>query len=187
MNPIGFFLLTIIFLTGFAGNAQEKFFTKSGKIFFKCTKSPLEKIEAVNKSGICVLDTKTGNLQFAVMMKGFEFEKALMQEHFNENYVESNKYPKADFKGQIVNNEEIKYNADGSYAAKVKGVLTIHGETKDVETSGIIQIKNGKLSATTDFIIQLSDFKISIPSLVSDKVSNTVSISVDCSLELLKS
>ena len=168
-------------------NAQDKFFTKNGKILFKCTKSPLEKIEATNKSSICVLDTKTGNMQFAVMMKGFEFERALMQEHFNENYIESSKYPKAEFKGQVINNNDIKYNADGSYTAKVKGTLTIHGETKDVETTGTMEVKNGKVSTNADFIIQLSDFKISIPSIVSDKISNTVNISVDCMLEPLKS
>jgi len=166
--------------------AQEKFYTKTGKIFFKCTKSPLEKIEAVNKSSICVLDTKTGNMEFAVLMKGFEFEKALMQEHFNENYVESDKFPKSDFKGQIVNNSEINYSKDGTYTAKVKGKLQMHGESKDVETSGAVIIKEGKIFTNALFTVLLSDYKISIPSLASDKISNTVNITIDCSLELLK-
>ena len=166
---------------------QDKYFTKTGKILFQCAKSPLEKIEATNKSTTCVLDTKTGNMQFAVMMKGFEFEKALMQEHFNENYVESTKFPKADFKGQLVNNNEIDYAKDGTYQAKVKGKLQIHGETKDVETNGTIVIKEGKISSNAVFSVLLSDYNISIPSLVSDKISNTVNITVDCSLEPLKS
>ena len=93
--------LVIIIITLFSAslaNAQDKFFTKSGQVIFS-SKTSLENIEAHNKSATCVLDTKTGNLQFAVLMKGFEFEKALMQEHFNENYVESHKFPKAEFKG----------------------------------------------------------------------------------------
>ena len=84
---------------------QERFFTKTGSISF-FSKTPLEDIEAHNRSVTCVLDSKTGNVQFAVLMKGFEFKKALMQEHFNEDYIESDKYPKAEFKGQIVNNSE---------------------------------------------------------------------------------
>jgi hypothetical protein len=167
--------------------AQDKYFTKNGKILFKCTKSPLEKIEASNKGTTCVLDSKTGNMQFAVLMKGFEFERALMQEHFNENYVESHKFPKAEFKGQISNNSEINYTKDGTYAAKVKGQLTIHGVTKPVETTGTVTVKNGKIIAVADFTVQVSDYNISIPSLVSDKISNTVNINVDCNLEPLKS
>jgi hypothetical protein len=166
--------------------AQDKFYTKNGMILFKCTKSPLEKIEAANKAATCVLDTKSGNMQFAVLMKGFEFERALMQEHFNENYVESNKYPKADFKGQVVNNSEINYEKEGSYPAKVKGKLQIHGETKEVETTGTVIVKGGKISTNAVFSVQVSDYKISIPSVVSDKISNTVSITVDCSLDPFK-
>lgn len=167
--------------------AQDKYFTKNGKILFKCTKSALEKIEATNKGTTCVLDSKTGNMQFAVLMKGFEFERALMQEHFNENYVESHKYPKAEFKGAVSNNNEINYSKDGTYPAKVKGQLTIKGITKPVETTGSVTVKSGKIIAVADFIIQLSDYSISIPSLVSDKISNTVNINVDCNLEPLKS
>lgn len=177
----------MVLLVGMFIHAQDKFYTKTGKVFFKCTKpSSPEKIEGINKSITCVLDTKTGNIQFAVLMKGFEFERALMQEHFNENYVESDKFPRSEFKGQVINNNEINYAKDGSYTAKVKGTLQIHGETKAVETTGTILIKNGKPELNADFQVLLSDFKISIPSLVSDKVSNTVDISLEEKLEPLK-
>ena len=180
------FVLAVASLLFFASlQAQEKYFTKSGKIGFY-SKAPLENIEAHNKSVTCVLDTKTGNLQFAVLMKGFEFEKALMQEHFNENYVESHKYPKAEFKGQIVNTGEINYSQDGTYQAKVKGKLTIHGETKDVETMGTITVKDGKMGANADFSVALEDYKIEIPKIVKDNISKIVKISVDCSLDPLK-
>ena len=165
--------------------AQDKFFTKSGRITF-FSKAPLENIDANHKSVTCVLDTKTGNMQFAVLMKGFEFEKALMQEHFNENYVESHKFPKAEFKGQVVNNAEVNYTKDGTYSAKVKGTLTMHGQTKEVETIGSVVVRSGKVQASAEFTVLLSDFKIEIPKVVRDNVSNTVKINVDCSLEPLK-
>jgi hypothetical protein len=169
-----------------AAHSQDKYFTKTGTIQFKCTKSPLEKIEATNKSMTCVLDTKTGNMQFAVLMKGFEFERALMQEHFNENFVESSKFPKSEFKGTIVNNNEINYTKDGVYPVKVKGKLQIHGTNNDVESAGDVTIKDGRILTTSVFTVLLSDYNISIPSVVSDKISNTVNIKVDCNLEPLK-
>ena len=169
-----------------AGSAQDKFFTKNGKISF-VSKGSVETIEAQHKSVTCVLDTKTGNIQFAVLMKGFEFRKALMQEHFNENYIESDKYPKSEFRGQIVNNGDVNYTKDGVYNVKVKGKLTMHGETKDVETSGTITVKGGKLNANTDFNILMSDYKISIPGVVKDHMDNNVKITVNCALEPLGS
>src|SRR5205823_7354571 len=114
----------------FGLHAQDKFFTKSGKIAFFSSAS-LEDIEAHNKTSSVLLDSKTGIIQFSVLMKSFEFEKALMQEHFNSDYVESDKYPKAEFKGTITNNASINYNKDGTYPAKIKGLLTLHGISKN--------------------------------------------------------
>jgi len=165
--------------------AQDKYFTKSGSINF-LSKGAIETIQANHRSVTCVLDSKTGAVQFAVLMKGFEFKKALMQEHFNENYVESDKYPKAEFRGQITNNGEIAYTKDGVYNAHVKGKLTLHGVTKEVEADGKITVKGGKLLANSDFTILMSDYNISIPKLVKENMSNTVTISVNCTLEPLK-
>src|SRR5574338_9183 len=114
---------------------------------------------------------KTGDLQFAVLLKGFEFKKALMQEHFNTDYVESDKFPKSEFKGQITNNSEINYAKDVSYTAKVKGQLTIHGETKDIESTGTIIVKAGNLQANSVFNILLDDYKITVPRIVRDNIS----------------
>ncbi len=180
-------LASALFLSAFALQAQDKYFTKNGTINFGATTPfSLEKVEGVNKSVTCVADIKTGNIQFAALMKGFEFERSLMQEHFNENYVESDKFPKAEFKGTIVDNANVNYLKDGVYAVKVKGKLSMHGETKDVETDGNITLKNGKITTTANFEVALSDFKVSIPTLVADKVSKTAKISVDCLLEPLK-
>ena len=184
MIKSGILVLTLMIAVN-VSYAQERFFTKSGKVSFY-SKAPLEDIEAHNKAVTAVLDTKTGNLQFALNMKGFEFEKALMEEHFNESYAESDKYPRAEFKGQVVNNAAINYAKNGDYPATVKGLLTIHGETREVQSVGKIMVRDGKLATDATFNIQLSDFKINIPKLVKDKISNTVKIDVACSLEPLK-
>jgi polyisoprenoid-binding protein YceI len=178
-------VLAAFILAATLTQAQDKYFTKSGKIEFY-SKAPLEDIEAKNKTAQVVLDTKTGALQFSVLMKGFEFQKALMQEHFNENYVESDKFPKADFKGTVVNNNAINYTKSGTYNAKVKGQLTMHGITKDVEASGTVKVDGGELKTASTFNVQLSDYGIKIPAIVKDKISNTVKIVVDCKLDPLK-
>jgi polyisoprenoid-binding protein YceI len=179
-------VVTALVLLASVSFAQGRFYTKTGKISFY-SKAPMEEIEGKNKTVTAVLDSKSGAIQFAVQMKGFEFEKQLMQQHFNENYVESDKYPKAEFKGSITNNSEINYSKDGTYTAKVKGQLTIHGVTKDVETTGTLKVNGGKIDANSTFNVLISDYKISIPSIVKEKVSNNIRIVVDCDLEPLKS
>lgn len=167
--------------------SAQRFFTKSGTIGFDATSSSSpERIEGMNRSATCVVDTKSGAIQFAVLMKGFAFERALMEEHFNENYVESHKFPKAEFRGKIKDIEGIDFSKDGTHTVKVKGDLTMHGETEEVETTGKLVIQGGKINATADFTVKLSDFNISIPGLVADKVSKSARISVACSLEPLK-
>ncbi len=185
MKTTRIFLATAFMLAAFAVNAQDKFYTKNGKIDFY-SKAPMEDIEAKNKTAAAILDTKTGAVQFSVVMKGFEFPKALMQEHFNENYVESDKYPKAEFKGAIVNNSDINYAKDGTYTARVKGKLTIHGVTRDVESTGTLKVDDGKINTNSSFNVLLSDYNIKIPAVVKDKLSNTIKVSVDCKLEPLK-
>ena len=179
--PIVFFLITC---SSILANAQNKFFTKTGKIHFNCT-GGIEKIEAINNSVTCVIDAQTGKMQFLVQMKGFEFEKALMQEHFNENYAESEKFPKALFSGSISNEKEINLSKDGTFPVKVVGVLNMHGQSKEIQANGTVTIMKGKVNIHSDFIITLSDFKILIPNVVKDKISSTVKISVHCQLDPL--
>ena len=174
----------LILIVAIAG-AQDKYFTKTGKINFY-SKAPLEDIEGKNKTVTAVIDSKSGAVQFAVQMKGFEFEKQLMQQHFNENYVESNKFPKGEFRGNITNNSEINYSKDGTYNAKVKGKMTIHGVTKDVESTGTVKVDGGKLDVNSNFNVLISDYNIKIPAVVKDKVSNTIRIEVDCKLDPFK-
>jgi hypothetical protein len=162
--------------------AQGKFYTKSGKISFFSSTS-LENIDAVNKTVVALLDTKTGDIQCVALIKGFEFKKAMMQEHFNgQDYIESDKYPKAEFKGQITNNSEVNYTANGSYSAKVNGKLTIHGVTKDIETTGTITVKDGKLAVNSVFNVLIADYNIIPPKLQRDNISKSIKVTVDCTL-----
>ena len=185
MKTRNFIVPAISFFLTIMVNAQGKYYTKAGRISFYSSTS-VENIEAINKGAVAILDSKTGDIQFAVLMKGFEFKKALMQEDFNRDYVESSKFPKAEFKGQITNNSEIKYSTDGNYTAKVKGMLTIHGETKDIETTGNISVKDGKVQVKSVFNIQIADYKITVRKLYKDNISSTIKITVDCSLDPMK-
>jgi polyisoprenoid-binding protein YceI len=186
MSKKNLIVLAILVVVSSVSFAQDKFYTKTGKVNF-LSKAPLEEIEGKNKTVTAVIDSKTGGIQFQIQMKGFEFEKQLMQNHFNENYVESDKYPKSEFKGTITNNSAINYKKDGTYTAKVKGQLTIHGVTKDVETTGTLKVNGGKIDANSTFNVLISDYNIKIPAIVKEKVSDSIKITVDCDLEPLKS
>ena len=180
-------LVLLLFFATLVVNGQSRFYTKNGKVSFNATSS-LEKIEATTEKATSILDMSTGALEFSVLMKAFNFEKALMQEHFNENYMESDKYPKSVFKGTIVNLSTLDLKKDGTFPVKIKGTLTMHGETKDVLADGSLTIKEGALVAgKSDFKVVLEDYKIEIPSLVKDKIAREVKISVDANYTLLKS
>jgi polyisoprenoid-binding protein YceI len=164
--------------------AQSKYFTKSGTITFR-SKAPLEDIEAKNQKATCVIDAKSGAMEVAVLMKAFEFEKALMQEHFNENYVESDKYPKSTLKAKIANIATVNFAKDGTYPVEIAGKLNMHGVEKEVAAKGTITVKAGKVSGISEFTVKLSDHNIEIPAMVKDKVSNNVKINVAFWLEPL--
>lgn len=167
--------------------AQDKFFTKKGLATFDATtKTSPEAIAGKHKSVIALLDTKAGSVQFSLLLKGFLFEKALMEEHFNENYVESDKYPKSEFKGDILDNGKVNYAQDGVYNVKVKGNFSLHGITKEIEVAGKVIIKNGMPRLVSSFPVALKDHNIKIPQLVGDKVADVAKVDVDCTLEPLK-
>ncbi len=172
--------LTVLFTT-VSANAQ-KVFTKNGNVSF-FSKSPLENISAKNNQVMSVLNISTGDMQFSVIVKNFHFEKSLMEEHFNENYVESDKFPKSIFKGKITDLSKIDLNKDGNYNVVVKGDLTLHGVTKNIAAPGMVIVKNGLISATSVFKIKLADYAISVPKLVKDNIAETIEISVNCSYD----
>lgn len=173
-----FLAVSLLLAVIFNASAQDRWYTKEAKVAFYCDGSA-EKIEAVTSKGVCVVDANTGQVEFSVLMKAFTFEKALMQEHFNENYVESDKYPKAVFKGTLLEPASVKWTTDGTYPVKIKGQMTLHGVTNEMTASATISVKGGKPSGTSTFIITLADYKIEIPKIVADKVSEKVRIVVD--------
>ena len=179
------FILVAAIALGTTALQAQILSTKSGQISF-FSNAALEDIEANHKSAVCVLDTKTGSVQFSVLIKGFEFENEEMQEHFNEDYLESDKYPKAEFKGQILNNSTVTYTKPNTYPVNITGQLTIHGVTKEVQSTGTIKVQEDGLIAASSFVIQVADYNIKIPSLVKDKVAKTVKITVDTKLTPLK-
>jgi hypothetical protein len=165
--------------------SQKRYFTKSGQINFAAG-TAAEDIDGINKAATSVFDAATGQIEFAVLVKGFEFKRALMQEHFNENYMESNKFPKSVFKGKIVNIDKVNFQKDGSYPVTVKGVLDMHGVKKEVETNSTLKVAGETVQSDATFTVLLADYKIAIPSLVKDKISQTVTIKVNCNYNVLK-
>lgn len=181
-KTILFLLIFILASTQFFG---QRFITKTGHVFF-FSEAPLETIEAHNKQVNAALDTKTGDLVFKVLMKSFIFEKALMQEHFNENYVESDKFPNATFKGKVTNLEEINFSKAGKHAAEVEGTLTIHGEPQAAKAIGEFEVTDDFIRGTAKFPIQIRNYNIEIPGAVAGKISEEVEITVDIKLEEYK-
>jgi polyisoprenoid-binding protein YceI len=177
------YLILITLSIAISGQAQ-KYVTKNGFIRFYSDAS-LEKIEAMNRQVNAATDVATGDFVFRVLMKSFTFEKALMQEHFNENYVESDKFPNATFLGKIINIKEVNFSKDGKYPVTVEGKLTMHGETKEVSEKGTFEVKEGKLIGKSKFTITLSDYKISIPTTSVNNISNTIEITVEVVLDKL--
>jgi len=176
-------ILLTIMASGFAGNASaQKYYTKNGSISF-FSKTSMENIKADNNQVLSVLNAQTGEIQFSVLIKSFHFEKALMEEHFNENYLESEKFPKASFKGTITDMSRVNFTTDGMYTVPVSGDLTLHGVTKKITTTGTITIKGGKLSALSRFFIKLADYNISIPSVVKDNIAESVEVTVNSSFD----
>lgn len=130
-----------------------------------------------------MLNTQTGQFVFAVLIKGFHFSSALMEEHFNENYLESNKFPKSTFNGKISNLSAVNFTKDGVYAVTVDGDMTMHGVTKKVSIPGSVTVKGGKVTAFSKFNVKLKDYNITVPSLVADKISEEIDVTVDCKYE----
>lgn len=160
----------------------QNYFTKNGKISF-FSKTSMENIDAVNNQAVSVVNTKTGDMAFSVLVNGFLFKKALMQEHFNENYMESGKYPKATFKGAVTDISKLNLAKDGSYAVSVTGDLSMHGVTNKVTVPATFVVKNGKLSGNTTFTVKLADYNISVPKVVENNIAKTIEIKVDCNYE----
>ncbi|WP_118972142.1 YceI family protein [Taibaiella koreensis] len=177
-------IVAMLCLTASLGHAQ-KWMTRTGKVSFFSSTS-VENIEAFNNEAASVIDAKSGDVAFIVPIKSFKFDKALMQEHFNENYMESSKYPKAEYKGKITNAADVNFSKDGTYNVKTTGKLTMHGVTKDVPATGTIVVKSGTATIKSKFMVAPADFGIKIPSVSASKIASKIEITVDSVLKEAK-
>ena len=158
---------------------SQSYNTRSGFIGFY-SKTALEDIRGENNQVYVIIDASKKNLAFAALLKGFIFPKELMQVHFNENYVESDKYPKTTFSGSYTG--DVSLDKDGVYKIIVKGNLTLHNVTRNIETPATLEVKAGHLLGVAEFKLKPEDFNIGIPSIVRDKIDKeiTVKINIDC-------
>lgn len=179
------FFITLLFLSNMAALVAQKYYSKVAQVVFT-SDAPLEKIEGKNTNGLVVLDAATSRLECSVLIKGFQFEKALMQDHFNENYMESHKFPKGVFKGTITNMQDIHLKKDGTYPVVVKGDLTLHGVTKSFAPTGKVIVKGGKITASSSFEILVADFNIEIPKVVRENIADKVKVTIQADLLVME-
>lgn len=179
MKKILFFSLLLVTAQNFA---QTKLITKTGKITFEASVPAFEEVKAKNESVTCILNAQTGEIASLALMKGFRFKVALMEEHFNENYVESDKYPKATFKGKIENFDLTKLSATAKDYT-IKGKLELHGKTKDITIIAKIKKTEAGVDIDSDFTVNTDDFDIEIPSVVSKKLTKKVAVKLDFTLK----
>ena len=158
--------------------AQKIYSTQTGQIKFNAS-TPLETVVAINNQVDSKMLDKTGQIVFSVLIKSFRFENQLMEDHFNENYMESSKIPKADFKGFITNIAGINFTKDGKYTANLAGTLTIHGVSQKVTASGSLQIAKGVPEISGDFKVKLADYGVT-GSYIGGKIANEAEVTVDC-------
>jgi hypothetical protein len=167
--------LLFILLSTAAAWSQSLYICRTGEASFY-SKAPLENIEAFNRNTTSILNTANGEIAFTVPIKAFRFEKELMQEHFNEKYMESDKYPLATFKGKI--NEKVDYTKNGVYKVTTTGKLSIHGVEKDRTEKGTLTVKDGNITIDAEMKVTLNDFNITIPKLVFENIAETVDVKI---------
>ena len=178
-------IVIAVFIAIAAGTSAQKYITRNGHIGFY-SHTPLEDIIADNNQVASILDIADKKMVFQALMKSFIFQKALMQVHFNEEYVNSEKYPKATFEGNIISPADLDLTREGDYDVKVKGNLSMHGVTKEVEEPGKIHVGKDEITANSEFTVQPEDFNIEIPSVVRGKIAKEITVKVDMKYSPMK-
>jgi len=169
------FVLLVVFCTENSVKAQNIWTSKNANIsFFSST--VVEDIEGKSKTASSALDVKSGNIIFKVYNNSFQFKKKLMQEHFNENYMESDKYPISEFKGKI--NEQLDISQSGARKVTIEGILNIHGVSKTYRTTADLVMENGGMTAKAVFKVKIADHNIKIPSLVFKNIAEFVDVRI---------
>jgi polyisoprenoid-binding protein YceI len=168
-----FFLISI--------NAQEKLSTSKCTIYFEASVPLFEKVEATNDAVYCTLIPEKSQITFTAVIKNFQFKRDLMKEHFNSNYMESDRYSKAVFKG-IIQKFDLNIVSEKEKDFLIKGKLTIHGQTRTIAVNAKIKKAGNGIQITSHFTLNTDDFKIEIPSIVIAKISKNVNTQIDCVL-----
>lgn len=164
---------------------QSIYISKSNTVSFFAGTS-VEDIDATNTKALSLLNITTGEITISIPNKEFHFKRSLMEEHFNENYMESDKYPKSEFKGKINNIEKYDLLTDGPFQVTVTGTLTVHGVAKERTLDVQVQRKDGKLQGETKFKVALADHKIDRPKILWEKMAENVDITASFIYELYK-
>ncbi|MEC3908367.1 YceI family protein [Tamlana sp. 2201CG12-4] len=174
-------LFIILLFWGFNLTSQNKYLTKTGHVSFEASVPSFEEVKAANKSATAIINTDNGQFAALVFVKGFHFKNALMEEHFNENYAESDSYPKATFKGNITSFSLNKLHTVSEF--KMDGELNFHGKTKPLKDLLIkIEKSNDTISLSGEFKVLASDFDIKIPKIVSNKIAQDINVSFNFTL-----
>lgn len=161
---------------------SQKMITRSGEIKFEASMPAFEEIASKNNTASCLFDAATGEIAVLALVKGFRFKIPLMEEHFNESYIESDQFPKATFKGKVSNFGTSKVTSTKT-SFDVEGDLTLHGVTKKVKTKITFVQSGEKLISTCTFKVKPSDYNIKIPSVVKSKIAESVEIALKFDLE----
>lgn len=158
-------------------SAQQRYMTKQAQITF-FSEAPLENIDAKNNKASSILDLSSQAVAVSMDIKDFKFDKSLMEEHFNENYLESDKYPSATFSGKFISESPIEETTIGKFPVNVEGDLTIHGVTKKITAEGFVEVTATRIIASTGFKIAIRDYEIDVPKLVIKNIAEIVDVSV---------
>lgn len=176
-------ILSLLSVVTFAV-AQKKKITTSAAIAFDATTPKDALPKADNKTVIASLNDKTGETAFEALVKSFTFSNPMMQEHFNgADWMDSEKFPKAIFKGKITNLAAVNFKKDGTYNAEVTGDLTLHGETKAVKTTASITVKGKQVTTTSSFDVALADYKVNGPAIAAGKLAKVAKVTVTASFK----
>ncbi len=175
------YLLFLIALTsGMLGQTgPSTLYVSKNAVVTIYSKAPLEDIEASTSTGKAVYNASTGELAFDVPIRTFKFRKSLMQEHFNENYMESDKYPNATFRGNV--NEKVDLTKNGTYPVSATGSMDVHGVKQNRTIKGTLIVNNGAVSMQSEFMVRCADHNIEIPKLVFQKIAETIKVNINAS------
>ena len=173
-----FVLLFLAIASAASAQAPNAWAATNGQISF-FSETPVENIHATNSEVGSVLEPATGKIVFRAVMKKFMFENATMQEHFNDNYMESARFPNAEFDGVIVNHQNIDFTKRAIVSVTVKGKLTIHGVTREVEMPAKLDISADRIRAYTSFNVRLEDYNIRVPDMVVTKIAEVIRVDIN--------